>query len=108
MSALGQSRPCRDDRYWREADIRRSGEVRKVPIVLKKSSWGDDQNFSGPLMPFARGNMRDHIVSRKKRPRTSYRRYAALQCTFASLGFVQTLLFDRLSGRHMSVACECR
>jgi hypothetical protein len=30
---------------------------------------GDDQNFSGPLMRFARGDMRDHIVS-QKRPRT--------------------------------------
>jgi hypothetical protein len=59
-------------------------------------------------MPFARGNMRDHIVSRKNDHGASYRRYAALQCTFASLGFVQTLLFDRLSGGHMSVACECR
>jgi hypothetical protein len=28
--------------------------VRKVPIVLKKSFWDDDQNFPGPLMRFAR------------------------------------------------------
>ena len=39
--------------------------VRSVPIVLKKSVWDDDQNFLGPLMRFARGDMRDHIVSHK-------------------------------------------
>src|SRR4051812_4929708 len=33
-------------------------------IVLQNSFWGDDQNFSGPLMRFARGDMRDHIRSR--------------------------------------------
>jgi hypothetical protein len=32
-------------------------------MLKKKSFWGDDQNFSGPLMPFARGDMRDHIAS---------------------------------------------
>jgi hypothetical protein len=36
-----------------------------VPIVLKKSFLGDDQKFSGLLMRFARGGMRDHIVSHK-------------------------------------------
>ena len=36
-----------------------------VPIVLKKSFWGDDQKFSGLLMRFARGGMRDCIVSHK-------------------------------------------
>jgi hypothetical protein len=36
-----------------------------VGIVLQKSFWGDDQNSSGPLMPFARGDMRDHIVPHK-------------------------------------------
>jgi hypothetical protein len=34
-------------------------------IVLKKSFWGDERNFLGPLMPFARGDVRDHIVSHK-------------------------------------------
>jgi hypothetical protein len=33
--------------------------------VLKKSFWRDDQKFSGLLMRFARGDMRDHIVSHK-------------------------------------------
>ena len=48
-------------------------------IVLKKSFWGAVQNFSGPLMPFARGNMRDHIVSRKNDHGPWYGRYAVLQ-----------------------------
>jgi hypothetical protein len=47
--------------------------------VLKKSFWGDDQNFSGPLMPFARGDMRDYIVSHKNDHGASYGRYAVLQ-----------------------------
>jgi hypothetical protein len=50
-----------------------------VPKVLKSLFWGADQNFSGPLMPFARGNMRDHIVSRKNDHDASYGRYAVLQ-----------------------------
>jgi hypothetical protein len=54
-----------DFRYWR--------------IVLKKSFWGGDQNFSGPLMRFARGVMRDHIVSHKNDHGASYGRYAVLQ-----------------------------
>ena len=48
-------------------------------IVLKKSFWDDDQNFSGPLMPFARGDMRDHIVSHKNDHGRSHGRYAVLQ-----------------------------
>ena len=48
-------------------------------IVLKKSFWGDDENFSGPLMRFARGDMRDHIVSHKNDHGASYGRYAVLQ-----------------------------
>src|SRR5439155_4378962 len=40
-------------------------------IVLKKSFWGDDQNFSGPLMPFARGDRYEgpHRLT-QKRPRS--------------------------------------
>ena len=34
-------------------------------IVLKKSFSPDERNFLGPLMRFARGNVRDHIISRK-------------------------------------------
>jgi hypothetical protein len=48
-------------------------------IVLQKSFWGGDQNFSGPLMPFARGDMRDHIVLHKNDHGASYGRYAVLQ-----------------------------
>ena len=48
-------------------------------ILLQKSFWGDDQNFSGPLMPFARGDMRDHIVSHKNDHGASYGRFAVLQ-----------------------------
>jgi hypothetical protein len=31
--------------------------------VLKKSFLADERNFFGPLMRFARGDVRDHIVS---------------------------------------------
>jgi hypothetical protein len=47
--------------------------------VLKKFFWGDDQNFSGLLMRFARGDMRDHIVSHKNDHGASYKRYGVLQ-----------------------------
>src|ERR1700687_6525577 len=48
------------------ADIaQRSQHVRFVPIVLKKSFWGDERKFLGPLMRFARGDMGDHVVSSK-------------------------------------------
>jgi hypothetical protein len=50
-----------------------------VPILLQKSFWGDDQNFSGLLMRFARGDMRDHIVSHKNDHGASYERYGVLQ-----------------------------
>ena len=39
--------------------------VRFVPIVLKKSFLGDERNFIGPLMRFACGDVRDHVVSHK-------------------------------------------
>jgi hypothetical protein len=48
-------------------------------IVLKKSFWGDDQNFSGPLMRFARGDIRGHIDSHKNDHGASYERYGVLQ-----------------------------
>jgi hypothetical protein len=54
-------------------------QVRFVPIALKKSFWGDEQNFLGPLMLFARGDVRDHIVSHKNDQGASYGRYAVLQ-----------------------------
>ena len=48
-------------------------------IVLKKSFWGDERKFLEPLMRFARGDMRDHIVSHKNDHGASYRRYGVLQ-----------------------------
>jgi len=45
--------------------------VRKVPIVLKTSFSGDERNFLGPLMRFAHGDVRDHIVSPKNDHRPS-------------------------------------
>jgi hypothetical protein len=58
------------------AEIPDSGcDVRKVPIVLKKSFLGDGQNFLGPLMRLASGYVRDHIVSHKNDHGPSYRRY---------------------------------
>jgi hypothetical protein len=63
-----------------KADLARyNRHVSKVPIVLKKSFWGADQNCSGPLMPFAHGNMTDHIVSHKNDHEASHGRYAVLQ-----------------------------
>jgi hypothetical protein len=65
-----------------------AGHVRKVQIVLQKSFWGNGQNFSGPLMPFARGDMGDHIVSRKNDHGASYGRYAVLQwCSRLKVSF---------------------
>jgi hypothetical protein len=34
--------------------------------MLQKPFWGDDRVFLGPLMRFARRDMRDHIVKHKK------------------------------------------
>jgi hypothetical protein len=48
-------------------------------ILLQKAIWGGDRNFSGPLMRFARGDMRDHIVSHQNDQGASYRRYGVLQ-----------------------------
>src|ERR1700737_226490 len=43
------------------------------PMVLKKSFSGDERNFLGPLTRFARGDVRDQIVSPKNDHRPSYR-----------------------------------
>ena len=55
------------------------GYVRSLRILLKKSFLGDERNFLGPLMRFARGDVRDHIASHKNDHGPSYRRYRALQ-----------------------------
>jgi hypothetical protein len=38
---------------------------------------GDERNFLGPLMRFARGNVGDQIVSRKNSHRPPYQRKGA-------------------------------
>src|SRR5258708_35891330 len=48
-------------------------------IVLQKSFWGDEQKFLEPLMRFACGDMRDHIVSYQNDHRPSYWRRRALR-----------------------------
>jgi hypothetical protein len=48
-------------------------------IVLQKSFWADQRKFVGPLMRFARGDLRGPHRLSQNRPRTSYRRYSALQ-----------------------------
>src|SRR6267142_5938830 len=87
-----KSCPLANDRFWR--------------IVLKKSFWGDDQNFSGLPMRFARGDMRDHIVSHKNDHGASYERYGVLQwwsrlkISFCEIfGVVQFSTFATLSPR---------
>ena len=47
-------------------------DVRFGPIVLKKSFLADDPNFSGPLMPSTRGDVRDHIDLNKRNREPSY------------------------------------
>jgi hypothetical protein len=42
-------------------------------IVLKKSFLADEPDFSGPLMRFARGDVRDHNVLHKNDHGRSYR-----------------------------------
>jgi hypothetical protein len=42
-----------------------SRHVGDVPILLQKSFWGDERKFLEPLMRFAHGDVRDHIVSSK-------------------------------------------
>jgi hypothetical protein len=53
--------------------------VSSTPDSVANVFLGGDQNFSGPLMPFARGDMRDHIVLQKNDYGASYGRYAVLQ-----------------------------
>jgi hypothetical protein len=48
-----------NDSYWR--------------ILLKKSFFGDERNFLGPLMRFVGGDVRDHIVLHKNSHRFDFR-----------------------------------
>ena len=47
--------------------------------MLKKSFSVDERNFLGPLMRFARADVRDHIVSRKNEEGPSHWSYGPLQ-----------------------------
>jgi hypothetical protein len=49
-------------------------------IVLKKSFLGDEQNFLGPLMCFASGDVRDHFTQKRTRTIVSaLRGFAAVE-----------------------------
>jgi hypothetical protein len=48
-------------------------------IVLQKSFWADQRKFWGPLMRFALGDVRDHIISHKNHHGPANRRYEPLQ-----------------------------
>jgi hypothetical protein len=63
FGTLSDAGPCL---YPPITDIGDAGRnVRFVPILLKKSFWEGEQKFLEPLMRFARGDVRDHIVSSK-------------------------------------------
>ena len=78
MSPLGHKRTSTDESSMSAspstADIHRLGRyVCFVPIVLKKSFLADERKFLGPLMRFARGDVRDHIVSHENDHGPPYR-----------------------------------
>jgi hypothetical protein len=59
--------------------LRKSRQVRFVPILLQKSFWGDGRKLSEPLMRPVPRDVRDHIVSQKNDHGPSYWRYGTLQ-----------------------------
>jgi hypothetical protein len=62
LAAIARSRPT----GWETlAEVGILPNVRFVRILLKKSFWNDDRNFSGPLVRLARADLRGHIVSHK-------------------------------------------
>src|SRR2546423_13042385 len=71
LSCASHAQPPTGVRRWCMSALER--------IVLKKSFWGDDPNFSGLLMHFARGDMGDHIVSLKNDHGASPGRYGVSQ-----------------------------
>ena len=80
----------------RQAAIRKSDGMAMSashPILLQKSFWGGERKFLEPLMRFARGDVRDHIVSSKSitdlRSRVEKRR---------SSGEIQRSTFARFLG----------
>jgi hypothetical protein len=63
---------------WRKADVRGMNGYGITGLwrrVLKKSFLAGERIFFGPLMRFAHGDVRDHIVSEKSDHGPSYRRY---------------------------------
>jgi hypothetical protein len=70
MSATGQKQTCRAVGSMSvlppttDIDDQRT-DVRLVPILLQKSFRGGERKFLEPLMRFARGDVRDHIVHPK-------------------------------------------
>ena len=40
---------------------RQPDDVRSPRILLQKSFWGGERKYLEPLMPFAHGDVRDHI-----------------------------------------------
>ena len=56
--------------------VSQAWQVRKVPIVLKKSFWSDERKLLQSLMRFARGDEGPHHFT-QKRPRSCV---SALQC----------------------------
>jgi hypothetical protein len=66
------SRPSTAPASWRPRRPLLADCVEKVLL-------GDERNFLGPLMRFAHGGVRDHIVSHKSSHGPSYRRQGALQ-----------------------------
>ena len=56
----------RDFRSGHLADLAISPpDVRFRGILLQKSFWGDERQFSGTLTRVARDDVRDHVVPRK-------------------------------------------
>jgi hypothetical protein len=75
--------PRNSTRLWHwtssSTDTVQQHHVRLWQILLKKSFEGDQRNFLGPLMRFARRDVRDHIAFQKNNHGASYPRYRALQ-----------------------------
>jgi hypothetical protein len=84
--------------------------------VLKKSFWGDERKFLEPLMRFARGDIRDHIVSHKNDHGASYRRYGVLQwrsrlkinfCEIFGVVPFSTFATQSAPNGHVGLVAEC-
>jgi len=88
-------------------------DVRSTLDSVEKVFLGRRQKFSGLLMRFARGDMRDHIVSHKNDHGALYERYGVLQwwsrlkISFCEIfGVVQFSTFATLSPRKQTSSAE--